>query len=348
VSENVAVVGDGIAAHACARLLRRGGIRVYFERGPARQSPVVLLSSATQHLLRDVFEVPLLFTGFHAIRRRIVKWGGSEAQTLVLPHVGVAVAESELLNRIGPAVVEGPCEAKEKPAWTVACSRTFPEIQRTHFGERTASASSVVLSPKCDAEACYVESVASGWLFLLPFNKTDATLLCVGTGAGAELLEDSRLVASQIAACERETSSFCAHPSILDRLARPGWIACGAAALTFDPLCGEGMGNSLREAILASAVVRASREGGAVDDLIQHYKSCLLGGFLRHLETCHAFYSSGPEGVWWQAQQRHTRQGIEWVKQRFKEQPFRFRLSGFELEEIASERAAAAAMRGLA
>lgn len=304
---------------------------------------MVLLSSATQHLLRDVFEDPQLFTGVHLIRRRMVRWGGSEAQTLVLPHVGVAVAESELLKRIAPTLAEWPREIEDEPAWTVVCSRTFPEMARRHFGERTASAFPVTLSPECNAEACYVESVSSGWLFLLPFSRTEATLLCVGAEAGAELIEQSSLVARQIAACGGRPSSFPAHPSILDQLARPGWIACGAAAVSFDPLCGEGMGNSIREAILASAVVRASLRGGPVDDLIGHYKSCLLGGFLRHLETCHAFYSSGPQGDWWQTEQRHIRAGIDCIRQRLPDQPFRFRLSGFDLEKIDSERPRAGA-----
>ena len=343
MSESIWVTGSGIAAYACARLLRRGNVRVCLEREQGRQSPVVLLSSVTQRLLHDVFEDPLLFSGVHPIRKRVVRWGGAEAQTLAIPHVGVAVAESELLNRIGPALAVRPHEMEGEPAWTVACSRIFPETARRHFGERTASAFPVTLSRECDAKACYVESVSCGWLFLLPFSRTEASLLCVGSEAGIELLERSHVVARQISTCGSQTSSFRAHPSILDRLASPGWIACGAAAVSFDPLCGEGMGNSIREAILASALVRASLSGGPVDDLIRHYESSLLGGFLRHLETCHAFYSSGPQDDWWQTEQRQIRDGIDWVRQRLPNQPFRFRLSGFDLEEMDLEKPTAGA-----
>ncbi|MFZ0591211.1 MAG: hypothetical protein WAM39_12055 [Bryobacteraceae bacterium] len=343
MSESVWVTGSGIAAHACARLLRRANVRVCLKREQGWQSPVVLLSSVTQRLLHDVFEDPQLFTGVHPIRKRVVRWGGTEAHTLAIPHMGVAVAESELLSRIGPTVADRQPEKEDEPTWTIACSRTFPERSRRHFGERTACAFPVVLSRECDAESCYVESVSNGWLFLLPFSRTEASLLCVGAQAGVELLERSQLVARQISTCGSKTSSFRAHPSILDGLASLGRIACGAAAVSFDPLCGEGMGNAIREAILASAVVRASLSGGRVDDLILHYKSCLLGGFLRHLETCEAFYSSGPQDDWWQTEQLRIRDGIDWVRQRLPDQPFRFRLSGFDLEEMDLERPTAGA-----
>jgi hypothetical protein len=344
VSETICITGNGIAAYACARLLRRRHATVSLLPGPSRPSPVVLLSSVTQLLLRDVFEDPLLFTGVHSIRKRIVRWGSTEAQTLVFPHVGAAVSESELLSRIGATLAECSGEIKDEPAWTVTCSRASSQLGRWDFGTRAASVFLAVLNRECDAEACYVESVADGWLFLLPFSQTEASLLCVGADRGVEMLEKSQLVARQISTCGSRTSNFPAHPSILERLAMPGWIACGAAALTFDPLCGEGMGNSIREAILASAVVRASLRGGPVTDLIRHYQSCLLGGFLRHLETCHAFYSSGPQDDWWETERRHIRDGIRWVSEHLPDRPFRFRLAGFDLEEINSGRLAASAL----
>ena len=37
----------------------------------------------------------------------------------------------------------------------------------------------------------------------------------------------------------------------------PGWLSCGTAALSFDPICGDGTGHAVREGILAAAVIFA-------------------------------------------------------------------------------------------
>lgn len=326
----VRVTGNGIAAYAAGHLLKRGQTVVSLTPGPVRPSPVVLLSTATQILLRDVFEDPLLFENPHVIRRRVVRWGGSEAQTISVPHSGVAVTESQLLTRLAAKHNALSDELPESPAWTIACARTASEEPRRHFGTRTASSYPVTLENKADAAACYVESVQSGWLFLLPFGGNRASLLCVG--AESDVLKESTLVVPQIAEIGGKISSFPAHPSILSRLAAPGIIACGAAAMTFDPLCGEGMGNSIREAILGSAVVRSALRGGDVSHLVDHFQACLRRGFLRHLEACNTFYSAGPRGEWWQAQQNQTRDGIDWIKHHPPAEPFHFRLIGFDLE----------------
>lgn len=333
MSVAVRVAGSGIAAYATAHLLRRGRVSVSLTPGTVGPSPVVMLSTATQNLLRDVFEVPELFSDLHVICRRIVRWGGSGASTISVPHSGVAVAESQLLSRLTPALTTRADESHQAPDWTVICARTNAGESRQHFGTRVAFAYPVTLHKDADSAACYIESVPRGWLFLLPFEPARGSLLCVGSGS--DLLDESELVAKHVAGVGEKGSSFPAYPSILDCLATPGSIACGAAAMTFDPLCGEGMGNAIREAILAAAVIRAWQEGTNSHQLVSHFEACLRRGFLRHLQACAAFYAAGPGGAWWDTEQAHTHSGIRWIQNRHADEPIRFRLSGFDLEEIA-------------
>jgi hypothetical protein len=103
--------------------------------------------------------------------------------------------------------------------------------------------------------------------------------------------------------------------------------------MSFDPLCGDGAANAIREAILASAVLRALSEGSDAGDLLAHYSGRLTRGFLRHLELCRQFYVSGRSGPFWDSEIDCLEKGIEWTRCQLKgSKGSRFRLNGFELE----------------
>jgi flavin-dependent dehydrogenase len=149
------------------------------------------------------------------------------------------------------------------------------------------------------------------------------------------LLAQSLLISEQIAETIASRGTFPSHPRIAEPLCEPGWLACGTAALGFDPLCGDGTGNAIREAILASAVVRAGIDGADVDALVAHYRNRLVAGFKRHLEACREFYQAGHSGPWWDQELNSLDRGLDWCARRLESAPgFRFRLSGFALEAI--------------
>jgi flavin-dependent dehydrogenase len=114
---------------------------------------------------------------------------------------------------------------------------------------------------------------------------------------------------------------------MLQPLAAPRRLACGTAAISFDPLCGEGTGNAVREAFLAAAVVRAALSGGDAEALAAHYTSRLQLGFLRHLQICQQFYNSGGHGEFWDAESDALRRGIGTLAAELQNQPApRYRL----------------------
>jgi hypothetical protein len=180
-----------------------------------------------------------------------------------------------------------------------------------------------------------VESTESGWLFLIPGRNGNGWLLEVGA-PGESLRMGSRLVSLQTAEAIGESGEFPAHPRIAWPLCGPGWLACGAAALSFDPLCGDGSGNAIREAILASAVLRAIQRGGDAAALLAHYRGRLLGGFQRHLEICEGFYRTGGTSAWWEAQYQAVLAGREWCARELAGSAIgRYQLRGFDLELVA-------------
>jgi 2-polyprenyl-6-methoxyphenol hydroxylase-like FAD-dependent oxidoreductase len=192
----------------------------------------------------------------------------------------------------------------------------------------------VKLKSGYDPGACWIESLDNGWLFLLPAEAERAWLLSVG-GPAEELLALSQLISEQIAEVGGPGGTFPSHPRIVEPLCEPRWLACGTAALGFDPLCGDGTGHATREAILASAVVRAAIEGANIDALVAHYRTRLVAAFQRHLEACQEFYRAGGSGPWWEHELNSLDCGLEWCRRQLESAPgYRFRLSGFALEAI--------------
>ncbi len=314
--KRVLIRGDGIAARCCEHLLKQAGWEVASDRAERPRLPAIMLGGAAISMMRDVFGKPDLFAGCHRIRKRAVAWGEG-AELLMLDHSAVVVSEQELLQSAGSLSAAGPVDAD----WTILTSRPLPQGSVEHaFGSRLAHALPVAIAG--GADTCWIESLDAGWLFLIPASEDAGWLLAVGAEA-QELLEHSRFIAPRIAG---SGSAFAAYPRIMNPIAGKQWLACGSAAMAFDPLCGDGTANAVREAILASAVVRAG------DDSVSHYEARLLAGFRRHLLTCVEFYQTGGSGAWWQGEMAALKAGLEWCAERSRSfAPYRYQLQGFDL-----------------
>jgi hypothetical protein len=329
--KRVLIRGGGVAACCAMRLLDRRGLPFSVENMPRPLLPAILLGERTQSLIGDVFGNASLFEGLPRIRRRIVKWGDA-ANTKALPHEAVLVSEQALLERIQPDPTISRREEAYEPTWTICSSGPLRQgSEQLEFGSRIANACQVRLRDGCERDACWIESLDCGWLFLLP-GRERGWLLSVGAAA-EQLLAKSSLVAEQVLTVDPASGSFSSHPRIAEPLCGPGWMACGAAALGFDPLCGDGVGNATREAILACAVTAAVAGGADEDSALAHYRVRLQAGFMRHLEISREFYRSGGSGPWWREQVEAAERGLEWCRSRLKGVTgFRYRLRGFSLE----------------
>lgn len=331
---SVRITGGGIAAACCEALLAQAQVEYQREPAPRPKVPAVMLSPGTQSLLTDVFARPDLFDGLHPIRRRLVTWGTDDL--VALPHAAVVVSEQELLSRLAtamPAAGSTPSSASTEadPTWTIQASGVTGAAALREFGARQASATRVKLTTRADVHSCSMEAVPSGWLFLVPSSVDTAWLLAAG-GPAEELLSESCQIGPQIDSVSSSGGSFPAHPRITESLCEAGRLACGSAALAFDPLCGDGTGHAVREAILACAITRAS-QSEAPDDLLWEYRLRLWSGFKRHLEHCHEFYSTGGQSDWWKAQRAAIEEGLRWMSGQRSPVPLgRYRLNGFSLE----------------
>jgi hypothetical protein len=327
----VLVRGDGVAAVCCVRSLAGRDLPLHLERTARPKLAALLLSESTQSLLTDLFADTDLFSGFPRIRKRVVAWGPG-AEPLVLPHSALVIPEKDLIERLWNRVPNPNEGVPDVGGWEIVSSRMeSPAVEEKHFGTRSALVAEVQLKASADRESCWAESLEDGWLFLFPLRANSACLIAVGEHEDS-LLGQSRLIATQIETSAPAAKKVAASPRILSPLCGDGWLACGTAAMAFDPICGEGAAHAVREAILASAVVRAAIQGGDRKSLLAHYNSRLMLGFLRHLQICQSFYASGGAGPFWSGERELLNQGINWLQQQVQTQGASgFRLVGFEL-----------------
>lgn len=327
----VAIHGEGIAANCCAHLLARAGFATTRTAADRARVPAILLSDTALALLRSVFERPDLFADRPRITHRVVAWGAGEP--VRLPHAAIVVSEGDLDAALGgPAGAAGPADV------SIHTAPPFPQEALRSFGSRRAVAAQVRLRHEADRSACWIEAVEAGWLFLIPSGEAAAWLLAVG-GSAETLLGQSRHVAPRIEGVGRTSAGFETSPRMLAALQGPDWLACGSAAIAFDPICGDGTAQSVREAILASAVIGAIGEGGDPVALRVHFESMMVAAMRRHLRLCAQFYASGGEGAWWRAQLAGLAEGFDWCTARLARTPEpRFELHDFRL--VAREAAA--------
>lgn len=322
---NVTIRGGGVAAACCAHLLGLNDIATTMASADRAPAPVVMLSDTALTLIRDLFAQPDLFAGLPRITRRIVAWGGGDP--VAMPHAATIVAGAA-------AMLPHPESARAAAAdITIHAAAPLPEGETRGFGARGATAVPVALRDAGDAGDCWIESVDAGWLFLIPAGAGQAWLLGVGTDV-EEALRQSRHVARRIALTDGPRPSFDPSPRIASPPSGTDWIGCGSAAIAFDPICGDGTAQAVREAILVSAIVAAIRDGGDARALKAHHEAMLIATMRRHLQLCAPFYRTGGQGAWWRAAHDALAEGHDWCTARLNGAPEpRYMLQGYRLVE---------------
>lgn len=320
----VEIAGGGVAAACCDHLLRQAGADVRRDRHARTAVPALMLSDPARALLRDCLAQPALFADKPRITRRIVAWGGQEP--VALPHQAVMLGAGNLDFALPAGLVP-----TDPAAFTIAAARSPVDAPMERFGDRIGETAPVRLLDPTDSDACWVEAVEDGWLFMIPAREDSGWLLAIGASC-AHLLDQSRHLAPRIAADTERAAQFDTTPRMLRSMARNRSLACGSASMAFDPICGDGTALAVRQAILASAIAVACHEGEDEALLLAHYRAMMTAAMRRHLRLCSEFYATGGTGPWWRTQQDALADGFAACSARLeREPPPRFALDGFRL-----------------
>lgn len=322
--------GQGVAVATAAHLLDRAGFAFCREPGLRRPVPVIMLSDPALALLRDVFGDAKLFADRPRIEQRVAKWGSAKA--VAMPHGAVVVSEDDIgivLDLFPRGNIQQSNDFNAK--FAVQAMPPFSSGETLRFGERLSATARVTLKADAPARTCWIEAVDAGWLFLIPDGFDRAWLLAVG-GSPEALAQTAPLIGPLIDTLEPTGGQFDTSPRMLAQLAGDDWLACGTAAIAFDPICGDGTAQAAREGILAAAVIGALARGEAPALLATHYHSLLLASLRRHLQLSLPFYANGGAGRWWHEQYAAAKAGYEQTTALLAKLPEpRFSLHGFDL-----------------
>jgi flavin-dependent dehydrogenase len=308
------VCGSGVAGLTCARLLAARGWPV--DCAPVRQArgPVVVIGRPTADLLLELWQADeTLFAGAHFLQGRVIHWERAvPAAHLAAPAIAMPV--DLLCERLAEcsrtAGVQIVASGQVDPAdydWVIhAGGRDAAPEGSIAFGRRRGIVATAKLTPRARFDRTVMESVSGGWLFLIPLRLGRGVVQAVFAGETVEphadlpmLLVQSQVISPLIEEIVDDAASFAAQPRLATTLCTSGSIAVGDAAMTLDPMSGNGIGNGLRSALLAAAVIEAAGRETTPRDCFDHYAQRLQNAMRSHVQTCVAFYGQAAHAVDW-------------------------------------------------
>jgi hypothetical protein len=347
-----AVLGSGVAALCSALILARHGWRVDLHDGDSSAGPRLVLNATTVQLVNQLFgENIALWPEAHALRGRYVRWDAAagerffgEPATVISSQVlGRRLRERVLgtTDRIAVASAgaeKGRAEPLAGDRWVIAArGRSAAGSGYRNWLRRCVLSADVA----CDAatSSAFTEATTDGWLFLFPHAPGMATLQAMVADVAADpaaqiaaMLAETTLIAPRLRETPRTATVARAAPRLRDDLCRSGWIAVGNEALSLDPLCGDGTGHALREAILAAAVVRWIEDGLPAAEALDHYRNRLQRTLAAHLRACAAFYGEVRFAGAWDAEIAAMEKGTRDLERSVAARPeAALRIRGFDL-----------------
>ncbi len=281
-------------------------------------------------LLVDLSGGSAWFDHAHQLRRRVVQWGSEPARTVVEPALSLpgAMLRRRLLDLAGGGLdshdpIDGGADAAQSMRgdgdWSLysdaGAAPSQTQVQR--FGRRVMLCAEVDLARRADPATCWMEGNAHGWVFLAPIADrraiVQASLPQAPSGdpaaALAVILASTRHVLQLVDGCAGDVHVHATAPALRRPLGGSRWLAIGNAAMSLDPVCGDGTAQALRSGLLAAAIIVTSRDGGDPRALIEHYDRRVARTFAAHLAACARLYDPAVFGAGWEREIAVLRQG---------------------------------------
>lgn len=139
-------------------------------------------------------------------------------------------------------------------------------LYRTGVPERNADLDRTIIEARPDGWI-YAGRLGTGrWVFGYHTGSREAARL--KSNGGDQILADAPGLEALLGAVrfDGDVIALDARGSMLDTPCGAGWISCGDAALSFDPIAGQGLFNALRSGMAAAEVVAGAMAGRAEPD----------------------------------------------------------------------------------
>lgn len=307
------ILGRGLASVTAAWLLCEKGLQPVICGPLSRSARRIALNPSTVELIETLFGIhPAANESAQDLHRRsLIGWDDQPDSSQAWPSLAIdaealsAELDQRLIQRFGDQVTfatESPAPDSALVIDTLGPHHPHYRHQagRLTFGRRASAA--CTLRTARPRDEVLIERTADSWLFLLPTRRNDWTLYVVTAVPDSEpddtvtkAIDASSLRGQIVDRTPAETWSSIA-PILHHPLATANFLRAGEAAFTFDPLCGDGVGYSIRSAILAATV--------AADVMhqefrgLEYYQFRLSRAFRAHLEACCQYYDGWNTPDW--------------------------------------------------
>jgi len=301
------IVGSGLTAEACHVLLRKFGWETIAKSPPDMPEhpsvPYMVVDKAALDLMTDVFgNVPPLNRRVN--RKIVVRARSGETSDDYGAHYVLSDAGLK-------SMLNGRCVYSEKAPsapYTIQTSDSLQPEAWTIAGQRSAWICEAYAKRRDASDSLIFEFAGLGWAFWAPTDSTGSGFLqfvlpteqgnkeaCIQTFRSTRLLQEwispSGVWLAESVACA---------PSWRHSLFADQMFFCGSAAMRLDPIAGDGIGTSLRSALLTCAAIRYCAERPIErEDVMEHLNTRMTTAMRSHLRNCLELYSAARLGGAW-------------------------------------------------
>lgn len=342
----VAIEGSGIAALTTARLLQVRGFDISFSEQKGRDGEIqpresrpVAVPLETARLLAELWDAEALaLLSGTVLDGRIVNWDGMGP--VWVPGASIVIDTAELADSLarrlaGSLQTSGPDDADWRIRATGRQGTSVCHGSGARVGRFLKSQNARWPLP----QVAVTEARATGWFYLMP-TQDDIVALVVAPNEQRLPEHVTDIVEVLSARSVMSMATSVEFGPVLRTAGRLGPIddttslLVGDAAFAPDPVGGDGVGQALRSAILAQAVLGSLADGACPSEcLAQHYRRRIREAYRRHLESCASHYSSIFNAALWAPEVEAIHVALSRLPAR-DPTPWRFRLDHLELVRL--------------
>lgn len=299
------IAGSGVAAAVSGLLAARSGHHVSAEFASDLSERIVAVPRATVDLIEELIGISITkVLPSRWLSKRYVAW---DDQHFSVMHHETLAFDAQALTRVISSRIDTLASSSAglqnniSRCWKLVASGRSASASRIVAGARQAAAGWVAHLPGLDESAMLVACVPQGWLVACPHPAGGISLATVHPATVKWTPQDALFQAVNHFWRDRTTKveMRCnrwvpAAPSFEPVCVSQTQIAVGEAAITFDPILGDGVGHAIRSALLARSVMAAIAGGANESDCLAHYRSRLAHAFAQHVRNSAAHY----RGAW--------------------------------------------------
>lgn len=307
----VLVWGNGTIGLTTAKLcLDKQNCEVTIIKDDLQTKPIILLNEDTKFILSSIWQMDYNFlNGFQIV---------SEKRNFInstfnsIPFNETVINPSELNKNLTIELVSKYSDkltflSKEDFVsnniydWEFHSSASFSNHHndKIKFGKRNIYSISIDLPNDTLGNTCSLLSTSDNWIFIFPYSDRRIVIQIMCLEFNNSIIESIEALIknsiSQSIELPRSVDAFKkfdAFPWIKNVFFNGNQIFIGSAVVSYDPICGDGLGNNLRSSLLATAIILSDESYETKKDMLVYYKQRLTLNFTSHIKSCLNLYSA--------------------------------------------------------